>query len=105
MGFSAPRDLGLVALCVAGSPSGVQVARVIEKPEVVGAAAIDLVVEQLQRGGGCAVRVDHRVLKELVERARGFSGDIGAHGLGLGGVEGQPEGSGRIGRELEPPAL
>lgn len=49
MGLSAPRDLGLVALCVAGSPSGVEVARVIEKPEVVGAAAIDLVVEQLQR--------------------------------------------------------
>lgn len=49
MGLAAPRDLGLVALCVAGTPKGVRLARVVEKPEVVGAAAIDLIVEQLQR--------------------------------------------------------
>lgn len=49
MGSDAPRKLGLVALCVAGSPEGVQLARVVEKPEIVGAAAVDLIVEQLQR--------------------------------------------------------
>lgn len=49
LGLAAPRDLGLVALCVAGTPVGARVARVVEKPEVVGAAAVDLVIEQLQR--------------------------------------------------------
>ncbi|MBP7140998.1 MAG: LacI family DNA-binding transcriptional regulator [Opitutaceae bacterium] len=49
MGLSVPRDIGLVALCVAGMPQDVRLTQVVEKPEVVGAAAIDLVVEQLQR--------------------------------------------------------
>jgi len=49
MGLTVPRDLGLVALCVAGMPSSVSLAQVVEKPEVVGAAAIDLIVEQMQR--------------------------------------------------------
>ncbi len=49
MGLSAPNDLGLVALCVAGTPPGVEFARVVEKPEVVGAAAIELIVEQVLR--------------------------------------------------------
>ncbi|HRP03573.1 MAG TPA: LacI family DNA-binding transcriptional regulator [Opitutaceae bacterium] len=49
MGLSVPRDLGLVSLCVAGMPREVRLTQVVEKPEVVGAAAIDLIVEQLQR--------------------------------------------------------
>jgi LacI family transcriptional regulator len=49
MGLSVPRDIGLVALCVAGTPQRVRLACVTEKPEVVAAAAVDLIVEQLQR--------------------------------------------------------
>ncbi|MBP8257571.1 MAG: LacI family DNA-binding transcriptional regulator [Opitutaceae bacterium] len=49
LALSVPRDIGLVALCVAGMPKDVRLTQVVEKPEVVGAAAIDLVVEQLQR--------------------------------------------------------
>ncbi len=72
MGLSAPRDLGLVALCVAGTPQGVSLARVAEKPEVVGSAAIDLIVEQLQRNE-CGVPRDPKDIFITGEWIEGFT--------------------------------
>lgn len=72
MGLMAPRDLGLVALCVAGTPAGVELARVVEKPEVVGAAAIDLIVEQLQRNE-CGIPSDPKDVFITGEWIEGFT--------------------------------